>query len=90
MSAIPPFSMMIPAEDVEALVEHAANLAAQKVEERVWPRYMNTETGARYTSLSVKAITNRCRDRRINARKIAGEWSIARAALDEYMERGKP
>jgi excisionase family DNA binding protein len=77
-------------ESLNALVDQAADLGAKKVEERMWPRFMDVAAAARYTSLSEKAISNRCRDGRIHARKIGGGWSIARAELDRYMERGRP
>jgi hypothetical protein len=77
-------------ESLNALVEQVANLAAKKVAERIWPRFMDVPTAARYTSLPEKAISNRCRDGRIHARKIGGGWSIARGELDRYMERGRP
>lgn len=75
---------------LDALVEQVANLAAQKLEDRLWPKWMDAATAARYTSLTEKAITNRCRDGRIVARKVSGGWIVARAELDAYMERGRP
>jgi excisionase family DNA binding protein len=83
----PSYSLPFPDDLLEALVERAANLAAAKVEERIWPRYMDAATAARYTSLSPKAITNAIRAKKLQARKVSGEWRIPRAALDAFMER---
>jgi excisionase family DNA binding protein len=83
----PSYSLPFPDDLLDVLVERAANLAAAKVEERTWAKYMDAATAARYTSLSPKAITNAIRSGKLQARKISGEWSIPRAALDEYMER---
>lgn len=77
-------------ESLNALVEQVANLAAAKVRDELWPKWMDAATAARYTSLTEKAITNRCRDGRIAARKVSDGWRIARAELDRYMERGRP
>jgi hypothetical protein len=75
-------------ESLDALVEQVANLAARKVEEQTWPRWMDAKTAARYTSLPVKAITNRCEDGRIQGRKVSGRWIVARTDLDRYMAQG--
>lgn len=77
-------------QSLDALVEQVANLAAAKVREDLWPKWMDAASAARYTSLTEKAITNRCRDGRIVARKVSGGWIVARAELDAYMERGRP
>jgi hypothetical protein len=77
-------------ESLDAFVEQVASLAAAKVRDDLWPQWMDVATAARYTSLSEKAIGNRCRDGRIAARKISGEWHIARAELNRYMEDGRP
>jgi hypothetical protein len=77
-------------ESLTALVEQVASLAAAKVRDDLWPQWMDVATAARYTSLSEKAVSNRCRDGRIAARKISDGWHIARAELDRYMEDGRP
>jgi Helix-turn-helix domain len=88
-SVNPPLLTLTP-ESLDAFVELVANLAVVKVEERTWPQWMDAKTAARYTSLPPKAITNRCEDGRLDARKVSGRWIIARAELDHYMERGRP
>jgi hypothetical protein len=75
-------------DSLNELVEQVANLAAEKVEERTWPHWMDAKTAGRYTSLPVKAITNRCEDGRIQGRKVSGRWIVARAELDRYMMQG--
>jgi hypothetical protein len=75
---------------LDALVEQVANLAAIKSREDLWPKWMDAKTAAAYTSLPVKAITNRCEDGRLDARKVSGRWIVARAELDRYMEGSQP
>lgn len=86
MSVNPLFTLT--PESRDALVEQVADLAALKLEERIWPGWMDAKTAARYTSLPVKAITNRCEDGRIQGRKVSGRWIVARAELDHFMETG--
>jgi hypothetical protein len=77
-------------ESLDALVEQVANRAAEKVRDDLWPKWMDAATAARYTSLTEKAITNRCRDGRIVARKVSDGWRMNRGELDRYMEDGRP
>jgi hypothetical protein len=84
------FLFSLEPSSLQAMEERIANLALRRAEELAWPKWMDAKTAARYTSLPVKAITNRCEDERIQARKDSGRWIIARAELDRYMEDGRP
>jgi hypothetical protein len=68
---------------LKALTTYAKALELALAEARDADAYVDTEEAARHLGVGVSAITKRCREDRIKAKKSGGIWMVHKSALTE-------
>jgi hypothetical protein len=73
---------------IQSAVDERVNIALERLEEKLWPKWMDETKGAAYLSISKKQLGNARRAGKVVGHPHGRSYIYARAELDHFAQKG--